>query len=393
MVHTYKISGMSCDSCKGHVHEALSNVSGVTNVVVDLEGSEAQITMDKHVSIDALKTALQETTYDIHLEHETIPTKPKITPTGSTSGTYYCPMHCEGEKTYNAPGNCPVCGMDLIAEVSTESTEDASYRKLIKKFWIAVIFTVPIFAIAMLDMLHENPLELLMEKYYWNWLQLILSIPVVFYATWMFFQRAYASVRRMQLNMFTLIGLGAGSAWIFSLVGISFPTVFPDQFKSSDGSVHLYFEAATVILTLVLLGQLLEARAHSKTSSAVKELLKLAPNTAIRIVNGQEEEISIDKINLGDILRVKPGDKIPVDGNVSEGEGTIDESMITGEPIPVDKYAGDTVSSGTINGTTTFLMTAQKVGADTLLSQIIHMVNTASRSRAPIQKLADKISG
>jgi Cu2+-exporting ATPase len=193
--------------------------------------------------------------------------------------------------------------------------------------------------------------------------------------------------------MFTLIGIGAGVAWLFSLLGILFPDFFPAQFKTESGSVHVYFEAATVILTLVLLGQVLEAKAHSKTNTAVKELLKLAPNKAVRVVNGQENEVPIELIQLGDILRVKPGDKIPVDGIITEGVTSIDESMITGEPIPVSKGPGDVVSSGTINGNQSFLMKAEKVGSDTLLSQIIQMVNDASRSRAPIQKLADAVSG
>ncbi len=234
---------------------------------------------------------------------------------------------------------------------------------------------------------------MIMEQKNWNWIQFALSIPVVFYATWMFFERAYRSIRTWNLNMFTLIGIGAGVAWLFSVFGMLFPDFFPAQFKTESGSVHVYFEAATVILTLVLLGQVLEARAHSKTNSAVKELLKLAPNKAVRVVNGQEEEVAIDQIQLGDILRVKPGDKIPVDGVIAEGETSIDESMITGEPIPVNKSLGDKVSSGTINGNQSFLMKAEKVGSDTLLSQIIQMVNDASRSRAPIQKLADTVSG
>jgi Cu2+-exporting ATPase len=242
-------------------------------------------------------------------------------------------------------------------------------------------------------MVHNNPLYDILELKYWNWIQFTLSIPVVFYATWMFFERAYRSVLTWNLNMFTLIGIGAGVSWLFSVFGLIFPDFFPDQFKTEAGTVHIYFEAATVILTLVLLGQVLEARAHSKTNSAVKELLKLAPNKAIRVLDGKEEEISIDAIALGDILRVKPGDKIPVDGSITEGRTTVDESMITGEPIPVDKEEGDALSSGTINGNQSFLMKAEKIGSDTLLAQIIKMVNDASRSKAPIQKLADTISG
>jgi Cu2+-exporting ATPase len=246
---------------------------------------------------------------------------------------------------------------------------------------------------AMSEMIPNNPLYDLMEQKWWNWAQFALSIPVVFYATWMFFERAYKSIKTWNLNMFTLIGIGAGVAWLFSVFGMLFPDFFPEQFKTESGAVHVYFEAATVILTLVLMGQVLEARAHSKTNSAVKELLKLAPNKAVRVVDGNEEEVSIDKIEKGDILRVKPGDKIPVDGIITEGKTTVDESMISGEPIPVDKIKDDNVSSGTINGNQSFLMKAQKVGSDTLLSQIIHMVNDASRSRAPIQKLADTVSG
>ena len=346
-----------------------------------------------------------------------------------SSGTYYCPMHCEGEKTYDKPGDCPVCGMDLVPEASgapaatkytcpmhpevisdepgscpkcrmdlvpmepAESEESKTYKNLLKKFWWALGFTFPIFIIAMSEMIPNNPLYHWLPLKTWNWVQFALSLPVVFWATWMFFERAYRSIKTWNLNMFTLIGIGAGVAWIFSLFGLLFPDFFPPQFKSESGTVHVYFEAATVILTLVLMGQVLEARAHNKTNSAVKELLKLAPNKAVRIVDGKEETIAIDKIEVGDKLRVKPGEKIPVDGSILEGESSIDESMITGEPVPVSKAEGDKVSSGTINGKQTFVMKAEKVGSDTLLSQIIEMVNKASRSRAPIQKLADKISG
>lgn len=208
----------------------------------------------------------------------------------------------------------------------------------------------------------------------------------------MFFERAWKSIVTWNLNMFTLIGIGSGVAFLFSLVGLFFPDVFPDEFKTHNGAVHLYFEATTVILTLVLLGQLLEARAHSQTSGAIKELLKLAPTEAVLVRDGKDTVISIHDIKKGDLLRVKPGDKIPVDGKITDGESTIDESMITGEPIPVDKKTGDSISSGTINGNKSFVMIAEKVGSETLLSQIIQMVNNASRSKAPIQKLADKIA-
>ena len=344
------------------------------------------------------------------------------------NGVYYCPMHCEGEKTYDKPGNCPVCGMDLIEQPKlqtsaqytcpmhpeiirdepgscpicgmdlvpmepAESEENKTYNELWKKMKVAIIFTIPVFLITMLEMLPENPLLKIFPQQTWNWIQFALSLPVVFYATWMFFERAWRSIVTWKLNMFTLIGIGSGVAFVFSVFALLFPDIFPDDFKTESGTVFVYFEAVTVILTLVLLGQLLEAKAHSQTSGAIKELMKLAPTEATLVTpEGEDKVISIHNIKKGDLLRVKPGDKIPVDGKIVEGESSIDESMITGEPIPVDKKPGDPVSSGTINGNKSFVMVAEKVGSETLLSQIIQMVNNASRSRAPIQKLADKIS-
>ncbi|WP_339916891.1 heavy metal translocating P-type ATPase [Yeosuana marina] len=436
MKHTYKISGMSCNGCRGHVEKTINGVEGVVEAQVDLQKAEATIEMSSHISLDVFKEALEFDSngrYSISMpgehqhEHQHVqPEKPK----GTGTGTFYCPMHCEGEKTYDKAGDCPVCGMDLVEEMSLKqqsgtqytcpmhpevvkdeagacpicgmdlvplkadvSAEEKNYKKLLKKFWWSVVFTLPIFLIAMSEMIPENPLNTIMSLKYWNWVQFTLSIPVVFYTTWMFFQRAYKSIITWNLNMFTLIGIGAGVAWTFSVFGLLFPDFFPPQFKTELGTVHVYFEAATVILTLVLMGQVLEARAHTKTNSAVKELLKLAPNQAIRVVDGKEETISIDAIKIGDLLRVKPGDKIPVDGSIQEGESSIDESMITGEPMPVHKFQNDKVSSGTINGKQSFIMKAERIGSDTLLSQIIEMVNKASRSQAPIQKLADKISG
>ena len=435
MKHTYHIHGMTCNGCRNHVEKTLNAVDGVTSAQVNLEKMEAIVEMEHHIEIDSFQKALETAggNYSIHLpgEHHRLPEKEdKPKQNGKGTGIFYCPMHCEGDKTYDKSGDCPVCGMDLVEEQQLNigavdgqwtcsmhpevmkdepgscpicgmdlvpmkpdlSAEEKTYLKLRKKFWVAVVFTLPIFLIAMSEMVPNNPLYTVMEQKYWNWIQFALSIPVVFYATWMFFERAYRSIKTWNLNMFTLIGIGAGVAWLFSVVGMFLPDVFPEQFKTESGTVHVYFEAATVILTLVLLGQLLEARAHSKTNSAVKELLKLAPNKAVKVIHGEEVEVSIDAIAIGDVLKVKPGDKIPVDGAIVEGHSTIDESMITGEPIPVNKSEGDIVSSGTINGNKSFLMKAEKVGSDTLLSQIITMVNDASRSRAPIQKLADTVS-
>ncbi len=428
---------MTCKGCQNHVEKTLTNVEGVTSASVNLEKAEATLEMDSHIPMQKFQDALKNDggTYSIHKQGKHHHKKDsasakKQKPKGKGTGTFYCPMHCEGDKTYEKPGDCPVCGMDLVEEQKLAATtseqwtcpmhpeivkdgpgdcpicgmdlvpmepdissEEKTYKKLLKKFWIAVAFTLPIFLIAMSEFLSDNPLFNLMSQRYWNWVQLALSLPVVFYATWMFFERAYRSIVTWNLNMFTLIGIGTGVAWLFSVFGMLLPDFFPEQFRTETGTVFVYYEATTVILTLVMLGQVLEARAHSKTNSAVKELLKLAPNKAIKVVDGTEEEVSIDQIGKGDILRVKPGDKIPVDGKITEGETTVDESMITGEPIPVNKTVSDKVSSGTINGNQSFLMKAEKVGSDTLLSQIIKMVNDASRSRAPIQKLADIVSG
>lgn len=354
--------------------------------------------------------------------------QPAPTLGASAAGKYHCPMHCEGDKVYDKagdcpvcgmdlvkvpaltqqatqytcpmhpeiiedqPGSCPICGMDLVSMQASENEEDKTYQRLLGKMKIATIFTLPIFIIAMAEMVPGNPLLKFFPQQSWNWIQLILSLPVVFYACWMFFERAWKSIITRNFNMFTLIGIGTGVAWLFSVIALLVPDIFPDQFKTESDTVFVYFEATTVILTLVLLGQLLKAGAHSQTSGAIKELLKLAPTEATLVTPEGDKVISINAIQLGDLLRVKPGEKVPVDGKITEGRSNIDESMITGEPIPVDKSVGDLASSGTINGNKSFVMQAEKVGSETLLSQIIQMVNNASRSRAPIQKMADKVA-
>jgi Cu2+-exporting ATPase len=306
---------------------------------------------------------------------------------------YYCPMRCEGDKLYDHPGYCPKCGMTLVPEKSADtSDEERAYHKMLQKFKIALALSIPIFIIAMSEFFPFLHFEAIATKKIWSWIEFILAIPVVFYSGLDFFKRGWSSVRRWAPNMWTLISIGVGTAFLFSVTGLLFPGLFPQQFRDAQGNVHLYFEAAAVILTLVLLGQVLELRAHAKTNSAIKALLGLAPPIARVIRNGKEEEISLENVMVGDILKVKPGEKIPVDGTITEGKATIDESMITGEPIPADKSKDDKVTGGTINGKTVFEMKAVKVGSDTLLSQIIEMVNTASRSRAPIQKLADVVA-
>jgi Cu+-exporting ATPase len=456
MTHTYQITGMSCNGCRTKVEKILNEIEGVEASVsleeatatitmekhiptaqlqealstvgnYAIEMSKPELDPDKSVEQPVTKSGCgskdhqhNNETHQHVKEDNNVPKK--------AAGKYYCPMHCEGDKVYDkagdcpvcgmdlvkapdlvstkamytcpmhpeiiqeGPGSCPICGMDLVPMKPTESEDNKTYLDLLRKMKIASIFTLPIFIIAMSDMIPNNPLMQVMDSLQWNWVQFALSLPLVFYAAWMFFVRAWKSIISWNLNMFTLIGIGAGVAFLFSVFGLFFPDVFPPEFKTEMGTVHLYFEATTVILTLVLLGQLLEAKAHSKTSGAIKELLKLAPTEATVVIDGNDKVISIHDINKGDLLRVKPGEKIPVDGKITDGQSTIDESMISGEPIPVDKKQDDAVVAGTINGNQSFVMVAEKIGSETLLSQIVQMVNDASRSRAPIQKLADRIA-
>ncbi len=311
--------------------------------------------------------------------------------TGTGKGIYYCPMHPEVRQ--EGPGSCPKCGMNLVPEKGEESSqEERAYRKMRIKFWIALALSIPLFIIAMSGLIpFLNPEKLASEKF-WSWIEFILATPVVFYSGRDFFKRGWSSIRRYSPNMWTLISIGVGAAYLFSVLGLLFPGLFPSQFKDEQGNVHLYFEAAAVILTLVLIGQVLELRAHSKTNSAIKALLGLVPPVARVIRNSREEEIPLEDVVIGDVLRVRPGEKVPVDGIITSGNAVLDESMITGEPIPADKTENDRVTGGTINGKTSFEMKAEKVGSDTLLAQIIDMVNEAGRSRAPIQKLADVVA-
>ena len=397
MTHTYYVKGMSCSGCEMTVKKSLEAVEGVSQAVANAKEKTVVVEMTQHIPFETLKAALEGTHYALvtSLEEATPAPKPQ-TPTQKGTGVYYCPMRCEGDKTYDHPGHCPVCGMDLVEQVSADSLkeggqEQQKHQELRRQFWGALAFTLPIFLIAMGGMWHDNPMYKLMPVSYWNWLQFALSLPVVFYYCWTYFVRAWVSIKTLRFNMFTLIGIGAAAAWLFSVVALCIPDSLPEQFKE-HGSVPLYFEATTVILTLVVLGQLLEANAHGRTQEAVRMLLQLAPNTAIKLVGDKEVEVSVEEVTKGDHLRVRPGAKIPVDGRIIEGEAIIDESMITGEPLPVEKQVGAAISAGTINGAHTFVMQAEKVGKDTLLSQIVTMVQQATSSRAPIQKLADRIA-
>ena len=304
---------------------------------------------------------------------------------------YTCPMHAQVRQM--GPGNCPICGMALEPVLATaESGESPELRDMTKRFWIGSALTAPVFALEMGG--HLFNIHHLIAQQTSNWVQLLLATPVVLWAGWPFFVRAVASVKNRSLNMFSLIALGTGAAWVYSIVGTVAPSLFPSGLRLSDGAVQIYFEAAAVITVLVLLGQVLELRAREKTSGAIKALLGLAPKTALKVnADGTDATVPVDAIQVGDLLRVRPGEKVPVDGELTDGKGNVDESMVTGEPIPVAKAVGSKVTAGTLNQTGGFVMRAEKVGADTLLSQIVHMVAAAQRSRAPIQRMADQVAG
>ncbi|CAM3473126.1 heavy metal translocating P-type ATPase [Halomonas lysinitropha] len=307
-------------------------------------------------------------------------------------GTIYtCPMHPEIRQ--EGPGDCPICGMALEPEtVSADTGPSEELKDMTRRFWIGLALALPVLVLEMGG--HLFRLDHLIAPQVSNWIQLLLATPVVVWAGRPFFVRGWRSIVQRSLNMFTLIAIGTGAALVYSLLATIVPGIFPDTFRQADGSVAVYFEAAAVIVVLVLLGQVLELRAREKTSGAIRALLDLAPATARRIGDdGQEEEVSLDKVEVGDRLRVRPGDKVPLDGELLEGRSNIDESMVTGEPLAVRKEAGDGVIGGSINGQGSFIMRADKVGRDTMLSQIVQMVASAQRSRAPIQGLADKVAG
>ncbi|WP_288446473.1 heavy metal translocating P-type ATPase [uncultured Chryseobacterium sp.] len=346
---------------------------------------------------------------------------PKVT--DEMAGRYYCPMYCEGDKTYDSnvgcpvcgmdlvkypekktakytcpmhpeiirdePGDCPICGMDLVRMPdSGDDEEDETYNILRRKFITSLAFTIPVFILSMGGMFIDFPFSHQVQGF----LELALTLPVMFYSGWFLLKRGWVSFKTWNLNMFSLIALGVAAAFIFSIAALIFPSSIPHEIRGHNHEIPLYFEAVCVILTLVILGQLMEAAAHKKTGNAIKELMNLSPDEANLMVNGEEKKVLLSQVNIGDLLKVKPGEKIPVDGKITEGNSIVDESMITGEPVPVEKGVDDKVSSGTINGNQVFIMKAEKVGDETLLSQIIKMVNEASRSKAPIQKLTDKVS-
>ncbi len=307
-------------------------------------------------------------------------------------GTVYtCPMHPQVRQI--GPGNCPICGMALEPEVATlETAPSPELVEMSRRFWIGLVLSIPVLALEMGG--HLTNLHMILGPQTSNWLQMVLATPVVLWAGWPFFERGWRSLVTRHLNMFTLIAMGTGAAWVYSVVATVAPGVFPDTFRAEEGSVAVYFEAAAVITVLVLLGQVLELRAREQTGGAIRALLDLAPKTARRVLaDGTDEDVGLDAVAVGDRLRVRPGEKVPVDGVLLEGRSSVDESMITGESMPVTKEVGSTLIGGTMNQTGGFIMEAGKVGRDTVLSQIVRMVADAQRSRAPIQRLADEVSG
>jgi len=323
----------------------------------------------------------------------TAPKEP-VTPAPPAARTeYVCPMHPQIVR--NQPGSCPICGMALEPRTSSaDEKENPELRNMTRRFWVSLGLAIPVFLAAMSEVVPGNPLHQLAPARFWIWFELILASPVVLWGGWPFFVRGWQSIMNRSLNMFTLVGLGVGVAYVYSLVAAIFPYIFPASFRDETGGVAVYFEAAAVITTLVLLGQVLELRARSQTGAAIKALLGLAPKTARVIAeNGSETDLPLEQVQVGFKLRVRPGEKVPVDGVVLEGTSSIDESMISGEPIPVEKKPGDRVTGATINANGSLVIRADRVGADTLLAQIVRMVSDAQRSRAPIQKLADKVAG
>lgn len=331
--------------------------------------------------------------YYHHGEHQAQATlaAEKSPVTDQTEGVIYtCPMHPQVRQI--GPGNCPICGMTLEPEVVTAETgPSAEYLDMRRRFWIGLVLSVPVLLLEMGG--HLTNLHMALGAQTSNWIQLVLATPVVLWAGFPFFERAWKSLVTMRLNMFTLIAMGTGVAWIYSVVATLAPGLFPATFRSADGSVAIYFEAAAVITVLVLLGQVLELQAREKTGGAIRALLDLAPKTARRVRDGVDEDIDLEMVVVGDRLRVRPGEKVPVDGSLIEGRSSVDESMITGESMPVTKEVGAKLIGGTMNQTGGFVMEAGKVGRDTMLAQIVRMVADAQRSRAPIQRLADEVSG
>jgi P-type Cu+ transporter len=319
--------------------------------------------------------------------------EPALPTVGGTRVEYTCPMHPQIVR--REPGSCPICGMALEPRTATVAEEEnLELVSMTRRFWVSVALTIPVILLGMSDLIPGQSLQHFLSMHAIGWIEFVLATPVVLWGGWPFFERGWASLINRSLNMFTLIALGIATAFLYSVSGVLFPQIFPATFREMNGEVPVYFEAAAAITTLVLLGQVLELRARSRTSAAIRALLQLSPKNA-RLVrsDGTEIDVPVEHIQPGDMLRTRPGEKVPVDGVVTDGESSVDESLMTGEPIPVEKSAGARVIGGAVNGTGTFLMRAERVGSETLLAQIVQMVSRAQRSRAPVQKLADRVAG
>jgi Cu+-exporting ATPase len=318
--------------------------------------------------------------------------EPDVPSAQATRIEYTCPMHPEIVR--DRPGSCPICGMALEPRTAiVEEQENPELVSMTRRFWASTVLAIPVLVLGMSDVIPGQPVQRVLSVRAMEWIQLLLATPVVIWGGWPFFQRGWASLVNRSLNMFTLIALGTGTAYVYSVIAVLFPNIFPTSFRLAGGQVPVYFEAAAVITALVLLGQVLELGARSQTSAAIRALLKLSPKTA-RLVrtDGTEIDVPVEHIVVGDVLRVRPGEKIPIDGTVIDGSSSVDESLVTGEPIPVEKSDGSRVTGGTVNGTGTLLVRAERVGNETLLAQIVRMVSQAQRSRAPVQQLADRVS-
>src|SRR5579883_283593 len=312
-------------------------------------------------------------------------------PLAATRKEYTCPMH--PEMVRDGPGHCPICGMALEPRTVAAEEDNPELRDMTRRFWVSLALTAPLLGIAMAGMLPGMPVQRFISGGGLAWLELLLASPVVLWGGWPFFQRGWASVVNRSMNLFTLIAMGTGVAYGYSAIATIFPSIFPESFRGMSGNPDVYFEAAAAIVTLVLLGQVLELRARSQTGAAIRSLMDLTPKTARIVRDGSEQDIPLDEVQKGDQLRVRPGEKVPVDGSVIEGRSPVDEAMLTGESMPVEKEPGMNVIGGTVNGAGSFIMRAERVGRETMLAQIIQMVSQAQRSRAPIQRLADKVAG